>query len=81
MDRKKILCFINKIIKEELNINYGPFSEEKTMEYIGLDSLGLMTLIVYLEETIQCRVDLENILLLNNTITIANIIDNVIFEN
>ena len=60
MNNMEIFLLINRIISEKLSFNTDGISEEQTLESIGIDSIGVMTLIVYLEEELDISIDFDS---------------------
>ena len=52
---------IQKIFLEQLNVNEEVYMESKLFE-LGVDSIGFMILIVYLENELEIEIDIERIL-------------------
>lgn len=74
----KILKVINSILSEQLNINSAIRENTHILE-IGLDSIGIMILLVYLENAFEMEIDIEPIFEKEyEAIQISDIIDSVI---
>ena len=58
---KKALDIINKTLKEQLNI-YEDINIDSNLLDLGIDSIGFMVLIVFLENGLDKEIDLEKIL-------------------
>ena len=79
MMKNKILSFTNKIFRDELNINVL-ITENSRLSELGVDSIGFMILIVYLENEFGVEIDIEKILENQyEEITIGHLINNVIW--
>ena len=78
MDNAAILALAKRIVSDELALNVDGLSEEQTLDAIGIDSIGLMTLIVYLEEELSISVDFDSNWPIEITsITMKQFIDNI----
>lgn len=58
---KKALDIINKTLKEQLNI-YEDINIDSKLLDLGIDSIGFMVLIVFLENGFDKEIDIEKIL-------------------
>jgi len=58
---KKALDIINKTLKEQLNI-YEDINIDSKLLDLGIDSIGFMVLIVFLENGLDKEIDIEKIL-------------------
>lgn len=58
---KKALDIINKTLKEQLNI-YEDIDIDSKLLDLGIDSIGFMVLIVFLENGLDKEIDIEKIL-------------------
>ena len=78
MDNAGIFTLAKRILSDELALDVDGLSEEQTLEAIGIDSIGLMTLIVYLEEELSISVDFDSNWPVDITsITMKQFIDNI----
>ena len=78
MDNAGIFTLAKRILSDELALDVDGLSEEQTLEAIGIDSIGLMTLIVYLEEELSISVDFDSNWPADITsITMKQFIDNI----
>lgn len=72
---EKILKIISITIREQLNINDSIKMSSKLLD-LGIDSIGFMVLIVYLENGLDMEIDIESILDKEyDLITIGDIVD------
>ena len=74
-----VLETIKKICNDELYINIQDIVNlEVPLVKIGIDSIALMTLIVYLEEHYSTEIDMDAILLKNyNEVCLSDLIETV----
>ena len=78
-NKNEVLKKISGIINEKLHINTGELCEETLLQDIGIDSITLMTMIIYIEQEFQIKINFdENITGENASPTIKNILDLVI---
>ena len=63
MEREKIVNLITTILNDELNICMTDMLEEKTLLELGIDSILLMTLIVYIEDELSIEIEVSDILI------------------
>lgn len=59
MDKKTIIDLVWKIMEEELSVVTEDRSEERSLQEIGLDSIGLMTLIVFVENELGISIEFD----------------------
>lgn len=78
---EKILGIINTTLKEQLNINTDIAKISKLVD-LGIDSIGFMILIVYLENELGIEINIESMLDKEySLITIGDMIDVILEEN
>jgi len=58
MDRENIISLIEEILSNELELGIKDLEPQKTLLELGIDSISLMTLIVYIEEKLSIEIDL-----------------------
>ncbi|MBR5041351.1 MAG: acyl carrier protein [Clostridiales bacterium] len=77
MTRDEIFSCISEIIGDQISMDAPKSKSDKLLD-LGVDSIGLMALIVYLEEKLEIQVSIEEIADLDSYgegVTIDNIID------
>jgi len=57
---KEKLSIVQEIMRNELNI-YEEISDKSIISHLGIDSIAMMALIVYLEEYCDTEIDIENL--------------------
>ena len=79
MKREDILNSIIQIMEEILDLTVNEkVQEEESIQSAGIDSIGLMTIIVYLEEKYKIEIQSENFIGGDySKITFSNLIDAV----
>lgn len=78
---EKILEIISATMKEQLDINANIDKTSKLLD-LGVDSIGFMVLIVYLENGLDVEINIELILDREYAlITVGDIIDVILREN
>ena len=79
--REKILDIINSTLKEQLSITVDVDTTSRLID-IGIDSIGFMVLIVYLENDLDVEINVELILEKEySLITIGDMIDIILKGN
>ena len=79
--REKILDIINSTLKEQLSITVDVDTTSRLID-IGIDSIGFMVLIVYLENDLYVKINVELILEKEySLITIGDMIDIILKGN
>lgn len=58
MNKDNIILLIEEILNNELELNINNIEPDKTLLELGIDSISLMSLIVYLEEKLSIEIDL-----------------------
>lgn len=78
-NKNEVLEKVLAIIRGKLHINPGELCEKTLLQEIGVDSITLMTMIIYIEQEFQIKINFdENITGENASPTIKNIVDLVI---
>lgn len=62
MKREEIVNLTKNILNDELNICMNDIFEEKTLLELGIDSISLMTLIVYIEDRLSIEIEVSDVL-------------------
>lgn len=58
MNKDETMIMIKEILNSELELNISDVNSENTLLELGIDSIILMTLIVYLEDRLSIEIDI-----------------------
>ena len=60
MNTDKIISLIQKILKSEMEVEIEKIETDKTLFELGIDSIRLMMLIVYIEDELSIEIDMAD---------------------
>ena len=79
MDRADVLKTIKNIINDSLDLNIEEIKEDTLLIIIGIDSIAMMSLIIYLEEEYNIEINFDDEMIMEfSNMTIGNLINSVL---
>lgn len=60
MNKDNIILIIKEILNNEIELSVKDTKPDKTLIELGIDSISLMTLIVYIEDRLSIEIDLTD---------------------